>query len=207
MWNDIVSQIFLTLSRILHAFPQWLYDWQTLIGAIFAALVAVSAAVVAWKAAMKQIAMVQSERDRRSQYAAGIATSYLNCIYHITLRIEREEKRLAKITEDIWRGKPNQIVSVLQAAQAVLLEPTGNPQPDDVEQYREELPLVLFADLRLVFRLENDLRETVTQLLAEQAVFGSFPLSACQVRMHDAVKKLKEAIDSAQSSFDRFRYE
>jgi hypothetical protein len=207
MGNDIASQIILTLNRIFQAFPQWLYDWQTLIGAIFAALVAVGAAVVAWKAAMKQIAVVQSERDRRSKYAAGIAISYLNSAYQISLRIEREEKRLAKITEDIWRRDPNQIVSVLQAAQAVLSEPTGNPRPDDVEQYREELPLVLFADLRLVFRRENDLGETVAQLLAQQAVFGSFPLSDCQARMHNAVKKLKEAIDSAQFSFDRFRYE
>jgi len=192
---------------MLCALRQWLYDWQTLIGAIFAALVAVGAAVVAWKAAMKQIAVVQSERDQRSKYASGIATSYLNSVYQISLRIEREEKRLAAITEDVWRHNPNQIVSILQAAQAVLLEPTGNPRPDDVEQYREELPLALFADLRLVFRLEENLGETVAQLLAQQAVFSTFPLSDCQARMHDALRRLKGAIDSAQSSFDRFRYE
>ena len=207
MWNDIASKIFSTIYRILHAFPQWLYDWQTLIGAIFAALVAVAAAVVAWKAAMKQIAVVQSERDRRSKYASGIATYYLNSVYQTSLRIEREEKRLATITEDTWRQNPNQIVSILQAAQSILLEPTGNPRPDDVEQYREELPLALFADLRLVFRLENDLGETIAQLLAQQNVFGTFPLSDCQARMRDALKKLKEAVDSAQFSFDRFQYE
>jgi hypothetical protein len=194
-------------QQMLSALGKWLYDWQTLIGAIFASFVAVGAAVVAWKATMKQIAVVQSERDRRSQYAAGIATSYLNSAYQISLRIEREEKRLAKITEEIWRHNPSQIVSILQAAQAVLLEPTGDPQPDDVEQYREELPLSLFVDLRLVFRLANDLSETIAQLLAQQSVYSSFPLSDCQARMHEAVKKLKEAIDSAQFSFERFRYE
>jgi len=192
---------------MLSAMRQWLYDWQTLIGAIFAALVAVGAAVVAWKAAMKQIAVVQSERDRRSKYASGIATSYLNCVYQMSLRIERDEKRLAATTDDVWRRNPHQVVSILQAAQAVLLEPTGNPRPDDVEQYREELPLSLFVDLRLVFRLERDLGETIANLLAQQNVFGTFPLSDCQTRMHGALKKLKEAVDRAQSSFDRFRYE
>jgi hypothetical protein len=111
------------------------------------------------------------------------------------------------VTEDVWSHNPNQIVSILQTAQAALLEPSGSPQSDDVEQYREELPLALFADLRLVFRLEKDLGETVAQLLAQQAVYGSFPLSDCQVRLRDAVRKLKYAIDGAEFSFDRFRYE
>jgi hypothetical protein len=203
----MVSQMCSALHQMLTEFRDFLFNWQTLIGAIFASLVAVGAAVVAWKAAMKQIAVAQSERDRRSKYAAGIATSYLNSVYQISLRIEREEKRLAATTEDIWRHDPNQIASILQAAQSILFEPAGNPRPDDVEQYREELPLALFADLRLVFRLENDLGETVSQLLAQQHVFGTFPLSDCQTRLHKAVKQLKEAIDSAQFSFDRFRYE
>jgi hypothetical protein len=193
--------------QTLSALSEWLYRWQTLVGAIFATLVAAIAAVVAWKAAMKQIAAVQSERDRRSKYAAGIATSYLNGVSQVLQKIEREEKRLALVTEDVWSHNPNQIVSILQTAQAALLEPSGSPQSDDVEQYREELPLALFADLRLVFRLEKDLGETVAQLLAQQAVYGSFPLSDCQVRLRDAVRKLKYAIDGAEFSFDRFRYE
>jgi hypothetical protein len=170
-------------------------------------LVAAGSAAVAWKAAMKKVAVMQSERDRRSKYAAGIGISYLDGAKQILAKIEREEKHLAAVTEDEWRRNPEQVVSILQSAQAAFLEPTGSPRSDDVEQYREELPLFLFADLRLVFRLESDLGETVTQLLAQQGVFGTFPISDYQKRLRDAVSKLRQAIDSAEFSFDRFRYE
>ena len=90
-----------------------------------------------------------------TKYAAGIATSYLNGVSQVLQKIEREEKRLALVTEDVWSHNPNQIVSILQTAQAALLEPSGSPQSDDVEQYREELPLALFADLRLVLDLKK----------------------------------------------------
>jgi len=195
------------LYQIFGALPDWLYRWQTLIGAIFAALVAALAAIVAWKAAMKQIAAIQSERDRRAAYASRLAVSYLAGLKEILSKVQREESRLARITEDTWRHDPEQILSILRSAQSAFLEPTGWPQSDDLEQYREELPLFLFVDLRLVFRLEKDLSVTVAQLLAEQGVLCTFPISDCQKRFRDATNKLKQAIDSAELSFDRFRYE
>jgi hypothetical protein len=169
-------------------------------------LIAVVSGVAAWKAAMKQIVAMKSERDRRAKYAASIAITYLVGVKGLLTKIEGDVKRLSLITEDIWRNDPQQILSILLSAQSIFEEPTARPAAEDVEQYREELPLFLFGDLRLVFRLEKDLGAMIVELLAQQRVLCSFPLSDCQRRFHDAFNKLKRAMDRAELSLDYFRY-
>jgi hypothetical protein len=58
---------------MLRALGCWLYNWQTLVGALVAGAAAIIAAIIAWKAVMKQITVTQSERDRREKYAAALA--------------------------------------------------------------------------------------------------------------------------------------
>lgn len=202
-----MSDAFKFFQDLLSGTPAFLEKWQTLVGSLIASFCAIIAAVIAWKAVMKQIRATQSERDRRAQYATGVAMNYLYGLSEVLKKVEREEKRLAAATDDMWRNEPNEIVLILQAAETAISEPSGRPHADDIEPYREELPLFLFNDLRLVFRLEAALSEIITTLLAQQNVFGTFPLSDCQARMRNAVTKLKNAIDSAESSFDRYRYE
>jgi hypothetical protein len=203
----MASTAYMFFQNLLVGAPAFLDKWQTLIGALVASFCAIIAAVIAWKAVMKQIHATQSERDRRAQYAAGVAMSYLRGLSEVLKKVEREEKRLAGTTDDIWRKEPNKILLILQAAQEAISAPSANPRSNDIEPYREELPLFLFNDLRLVFRLEVDLSATIGKLLEQQNVFGTFPLSDCQTRVRDAVIKLKNAINSAETSFDRYRYE
>lgn len=105
---------------------KWLYDWRTLVGAVFASLVAIISAGIAWAAAMKQIAVTNSERERRAKYAAALARSHLSGVSVILGKIERASERLAAVSEDAWMLKhPDEI---LLGAQAAFDEPTGNPQ-------------------------------------------------------------------------------
>lgn len=184
-----------------------LYEWQTLIGSVFAALTAVAAAGIAWVAAMKQISAAKSERDRRAQYAANVGRSYLHGMQVIAGKIAKTENQFSEVTEGEMKNAPGLVPALLALAQDPFLEPNPFPNSDDVEQYREELPLALFGNLRLVFRLAEDLKTTIAESLAQQNVYGAFPLEQCQERVRDALSKLEEAIDSAEESFDRFIYE
>jgi Kef-type K+ transport system membrane component KefB len=192
---------------MLKAFGGWLYDWQTLVGAILAGAAAIVAAAIAWKAVMKQIAAVQSERDRREKYAASLASSYLNGVRGVVAQVKSQQKRLASVTEEKWRTEHQLTPSILKSAMTAFTEPNARPRMGDVEQYREELPLFLSGDLRLVFRLENDLGNTIQELLGQQNIPCGFPIIDCQTRLDEAVKKLEGALDSAEVSFERYKYE
>jgi Kef-type K+ transport system membrane component KefB len=207
MWNDAASHILLKLHRAFQAFPQWLYDWQTLVGALVAGAAAIIAAIIAWKAVMKQITATQSERDRRERYAAALAISYLGGVREVMGKVEKQHKKLALVTDEQWRSEHQLAPSILRSAEAAFTEPNRRPRMGDVEQYREELPLFLSSDLRLVFRLENDLSAMIAELLGQQNIACTFPIQDCKERLRLALKKLDDAVNAAEVSFERYKYE
>ena len=185
----------------------WLYNWQTLIGAVLASLIAVASAAVAWMAAMKQISSVQSERQRRETYAATLASHYLLGVKQLHAKVEKEHKTFGALTLIRLQAEPQLAPTVLRRALKAFIEPNPRPLFDDVDQYREELPLFLFTDLKLVARLESDLNAFLSTAAEQQSVYNTFPLDECQNGFREAVVRLNQAIVRAEHSFDRYRHE
>jgi hypothetical protein len=191
----------------LRAIGCWLYNWQTLAGSIIASISAIFAGWLAWRAVMMQIAAAKSERNRRTDYALALAKSYLLAVRRIIEAVKIQEKRLAMVTEEQWRVDHTAAPALLAKAEMAFTEPISRTRMGDVESYREELPLFLSNDLSLVFRLENNLADTIAELHGQQRVPCSFPIQDCQKRLRDAIEKLETAIEAAESSCERFKYE
>jgi len=203
----MASALLAFLHRLLATTPDFLFNWQTLIGSITASASAIIAAVIAWKAIMMQIAANQSERDKRTEYATAVANSYLLGVREVVAAIKVEEGHLSAVTEAQWRSDTRSAPMILAVAEAAFTEPNPRTRMGDVESYREELPLFLSNDLRLVFRLENDLAKTISELLGQRNVACTFPIQECQNQLHGAIDKLERALEVAERSSERFRYE